>query len=371
MAESLPARIGDAGNTGVQSAAAPAIRYLPTSEAYDRWAAVYDTDGNFLQKLDDWEMERWLFPQFLAALRGGGEGTTAISAVSAEEEEEEQGGFRVVDLGCGTGRNTALLILLGSEQDEVVRDRGVREIVALDASLGMLEVAKGRLLALDDADRGRDGRGEEIDNNNSSSSSSPAAVGAADQTAPTVTPAKTTATTVQIRSKTVTFDIYDILAEASSAASSTTTLPQQQQKQQQQHLARPADGIISTLVVEHTPLAAFFSCASRLLKPGGVLLLTNMHAHMGGISQAGFVDGATGEKVRPAASYAHTVQDVVAEARRWGMEVVMPELAGEEKGETGIREVAVNESMVERLGIRSRKWVGVTCWFGGLFRKVS
>lgn len=38
--------------TGAAAAAAAstpaAVCYLPTSEAYDRWCAVYDTEGSFL-----------------------------------------------------------------------------------------------------------------------------------------------------------------------------------------------------------------------------------------------------------------------------------------------------------------------------------
>ena len=45
-------------------------------------------------------------------------------------------GMKVVDLGCGTGRNTALLI----------DAEGIEEVVAVDVSSGMLEVAKGRLV---------------------------------------------------------------------------------------------------------------------------------------------------------------------------------------------------------------------------------
>ncbi|KAI0426969.1 putative methyltransferase [Xylaria sp. FL1042] len=249
------------------------IRYLPTNEAYDRWAEVYDSDGNFLQALDNLELKT-LFPRFLASIKSSKP-------------------WRLVDLGCGTARNTALL--LGVPESE---------IIALDASKGMLEVAKTRLLASDSAS------------------------GAVSN---------------------IRFDIFDMLATSApppSVAPHTT------------------DAIISTLVVEHIPLATFFAHVSQLLRPGGVLLLTNMHSHMGGISQAGFVDKTTGEKIRPT-SYAHTVEDVILEARKCGLNVET-----DEEG-TGILETAVGEDMVEKLGLRSAKWVGITCWFGGIFRKVN
>ena len=94
-----------------------------------------------------------------------------------------------------------------------------------------------------------------------------------------------------------------------------------------------------------------------MLKPGGLALVTNMHSDMGRMSQAGFVDPKTGEKVRPQ-SYAHTFGDVVEEARKQGFEVV---------GE--VLERTVDEETSEILGVRAKKWVGVKVWFGACFRK--
>ncbi|KAI1100712.1 S-adenosyl-L-methionine-dependent methyltransferase [Jackrogersella minutella] len=258
------------------------MRYLPTNEAYDRWAAVYDTDGNFLQVLDTTELKT-LFPQFLHSI------------TSSKP-------WRIVDLGCGTGRSTALLLAVP----------GIEEVVALDSSKGMLEVARSRLQQASEGAR--------------SSNIEP----------------------VQVVPR-LRLEVFDMLASPSPPTS-----------------AQQADGVISTLVVEHVPLATFFSQVSQVLRPGGMLLLTNMHAHMGGISQAGFVDADTGEKIRPM-SYAHTVSGIVTEAKNWGL---VAESAGE-GNEPRIRERVVLEDMVEKLGPRSAKWVGVTCWFGGLFRKTE
>ncbi|KAI1386813.1 S-adenosyl-L-methionine-dependent methyltransferase [Hypoxylon trugodes] len=254
------------------------IRYLPTNEAYDRWAVVYDTDGNFLQALDTIELKT-LFPEFLQSIKS-------------------PKSWRIMDLGCGTGRNTMLLLTIPD----------IEEVVALDSSKGMLEVARSRLQQADD-----------------------------DAGSPSTEQARATPK--------LHLEVFDMLASPSPPAS-----------------AQNADAVISTLVIEHVPLSTFFSQVSQILKPGGVLLLTNMHAHMGGISQAGFVDAETGEKIRPT-SYAHSVADVVAEAAKYGL-IVEQTGAG-----AGIYERAVDEDMVEKLGPRSRKWVGVTCWFGGLFRK--
>ncbi|KAI5925312.1 cyclopropane-fatty-acyl-phospholipid synthase [Camillea tinctor] len=234
------------------------IRYLPTGEAYDRWAPIYDTDGNFLQALDSLEMQA-LLPQL-------------ISSIPSPRP------WRIVDLGCGTGRNTSQLLAQLPDC----------RVVALDASQGMLDVARARLACYQDR---------------------------------------------------VSFAQSDLLAPPGTALA--------------------ADAALSTLVVEHVPLAAFFAQAARAVRLGGALLLTNMHEQMGAISQAGFVDARTGEKIRPR-SYAHGAGEVVREARRWGFEV----LGG------GLEERAVEEGMVERLGPRSRKWVGVMCWYGGIFRKV-
>jgi SAM-dependent methyltransferase len=265
-----------------------AIRHLPTTEAYDRWAEVYDSDGNFLQAMDDLELKT-LFPRFL-------------SSIPSPKP------WRMVDLGCGTGRNTALLLGISET-----------EIIALDASKGMLEVAKSRLSAsasgsnvLELQDRGE--AGHRVQPN-------------------------------------IHFGIFDMLASSAPPASVAPYT---------------VDAIISTLVVEHIPLPTFFTHVSQLLRPGGVLLLTNMHSHMGGISQAGFVDKVTGEKIRPT-SYAHTVEDVLIQARKYGLEV---EVEGN-KNWAGIVERAVDDAMIEKLGVRSRKWIGVTCWFGGIFRKVD
>lgn len=118
-----------------------------------------------------------------------------------------------------------------------------------------------------------------------------------------------------------------------------------------------ADGVVSTLVLEHVPIPAFFRTTAAILKPGAILLLTNMHSEMGGISQAGFVDPETGVKIRPT-SYSHTVKDTLEEAKIAGFELV---------GE--LKEARVDEEMAEKLGPRAKKWIGVQVWYGGCFRR--
>ncbi|KAI1622005.1 cyclopropane-fatty-acyl-phospholipid synthase [Exophiala viscosa] len=241
----------------------PTVRYMSTSQAYDLWASVYDTDGNFLQALDTIEMKS-LLPRMLALL----------------ETSRLPRPWKLVDLGCGTGRNTAAL--LGVEGANVV---------GLDVSPGMLQVARQRL--------------EGIGSQN------------------------------QLR-----LEVFDMIEEALPPKCSLN-----------------ADVVVSTLVLEHVPADIFFGHVSRILKPGGILLLTNMHSEMGSMSQAGFVDPKTGEKIRPT-SYSHTVAEVEAAAAKSGLEPV-----------DKIEERAVDQSMIPLLGERSGKWVGVTVWFGGIVRK--
>ncbi|KAL2827636.1 S-adenosyl-L-methionine-dependent methyltransferase [Aspergillus cavernicola] len=274
------------------------IEYVDTVEAYNKWAEVYDTDGNFLQALDTIEM-RDLLPRFLARVQ---------SQSQTESADNTLAPLNLVDLGCGTGRNTLQLAKCAPSE---------ARIIGLDASPGMLEVATTTLQ--EQRARAR------------ASLPSPSA------------------------GRATLLGVYDLL----SASSSSQPLPAPLQMQL-------ASGIISTLVLEHIPVDMFFEGAARLIKPGGYFLVTNMHAEMGGISQAGFVDVKTGTKIRPT-SYAHEVEDVVDAAERVGFEVVG---LGDGEGER-VRERRVDAAMVEGLGERGRKWVGVLVWFGVCFRMRS
>ncbi|KAA8909914.1 hypothetical protein TRICI_004299 [Trichomonascus ciferrii] len=251
------------------------VEYLDTVEAYDKWAKVYDSDGNFLQKLDDREMEVVL-PEFLNKVRGGGSGL-----------------IKLIDLGCGTGRNTLKMI-----EHCNTKGQGEYEIVGLDPSGKMLDLAKERCRGHADQNKG---------------------------------------TVVRRR-----FELYDILQENDDVCKNGE-----------------ADGLISTLVLEHVPADSFFECVRHLCRVGGQVLITNMHSEMGQISQAGFNCPDTGVKYRPK-SYPHTLADTLAAASSHGFELVQPPV-----------ERKISSSDIPHLGPRSEKWIGVTVWFCVLLQRVN
>lgn len=247
------------------------VRYLPTLEAYDKWAEVYDSDSNALQALDD-EKVFHLLPQLLGLLPASSDKT-----------------LRVIDLGCGTGRNTLKLLGIPGA-----------EIYGLDLSPKMLDIAKKRCIAAWNS----------------------------------LPPEK--------RAISVNFWTHDVLD-----ANSYTKLELRPQT---------VDIVISTLVVEHIPLATFFQAVDKLLVPGGLVLITNMHSEMGARSQAGFKDPVTGEKVRPV-SYNHSLNDLVEAGKAAGYRLV---------GDS-VLECRVDEELAKRLGPRAEKWIGVKMWMGGIF----
>jgi len=222
-------------------------KYLDTAEAYDRWAAVYDTDNNFLQALDSHQMQESLLPKLASALRSTFPGKK---------------NWKIIDLGCGTGRNTIPLLdlELGEDVEEL-------DVMAVDLSPKMLDLAKSQV---GQAVRDKQARGDKVKVN-------------------------------------VQFGVYDVTQAASSS------LPE--------GALENADAIISTLVVEHVPLDVFFRATANMLRSGGLLLVTNMHSEMGAKTQAGFVDFETGERIRPR-SFAHTIGEVVEAAEREELEVV-------------------------------------------------
>ncbi|KAJ4290463.1 hypothetical protein N0V90_010680 [Kalmusia sp. IMI 367209] len=101
------------------------IQNVPTQDAYNQWASVYDTDGNMLQAIDDLELLP-LLPAFL-------------DLVAASNKNKK---LDVLDLGCGTGRNTAKVLAYAWHPDRRI------SITASDFSAGMLDVAAKKLRPL-------------------------------------------------------------------------------------------------------------------------------------------------------------------------------------------------------------------------------
>jgi len=259
------------------------VQHIPTQAAYDQWAAIYDTDGNMLQAIDDLELQT-LLPDFLSQ----------VNSSTATEQE-----LRVLDLGCGTGRNTEKLVRYDWNRKSV-------EVTGLDFSQGMLDVAAKKLSPLLQE---KDQQG--------------------------------------VRSRLECCDCFPTVDN-----SSASPLPAVSN-------LRPVHAVTSTLVLEHIPLKDYFATLAALLLPGGTALVTNMHADMGRVSQAGFVN-ADGVKVR-GSSYVYTVEETAAVAKTAGLEVV------------SVNEREMRKEDVEggAVGERGWKWVGTKVWFGMVFSKAS
>jgi SAM-dependent methyltransferase len=255
------------------------VQHIATQEAYDQWASVYDSDGNMLQAIDDIELDI-LLPQFLGQVQN----SVSTSTIS------------LLDLGCGTGRNTAKLLSFALPAGRS------STVIGLDFSKGMLDIAAEKLQAFN------------------AGSSSPR----------------------------VRLEQCDCFPTANDP--SAPPLPNVPG-------LTPVHAVVSTLVLEHVPLAAYFSTLAALLLPNGLAFITNMHSDMGAKSQAGFVN-KDGVKVR-GSSFAYTVQDTIDEVTRVGFEVLA--LTEREMRSEDVKSGAVGE--------RGRKWVGIKVWYGLVLRK--
>ncbi|KAF8643248.1 hypothetical protein AX16_009136 [Volvariella volvacea WC 439] len=116
------------------------IQEVSTLELYESWSDTYDTDGNVLQQLDD-ELFTELLPTFFPS-----SSTSDQSPHSTTDSFPQPQTLTVLDLGCGTGRNTQKLVRslpTGST------------LVALDPSPSMLERAKAKVSLIPDVQSGR------------------------------------------------------------------------------------------------------------------------------------------------------------------------------------------------------------------------
>ncbi|KAF3168735.1 hypothetical protein TWF106_002780 [Orbilia oligospora] len=266
--------------------------HLPTSQAYDLWSQVYDTDGNVLQQLDDIYIS-----------------TTLPRLITPD--------CTVVELGCGTGRNTLKLV-----------EYGAGRVLAVDNSRGMLEKLVEKLCGR------KDGRVEvfEVDLNTFSSNTTTISTSTGDG---------------------------DGRWDGSGEEGFRKALE-----------GNEINGVVSTLVLEHLELSTFFSAVSKILPRTGWLLLTNMHWEMGAISSAGFLDTTTGKKIKPV-SMNHTKEEILEEAGKWGF-VVEQEGEGGGGGHGGVEETGIRDlEHAKGFGRRAEKWVGVLMHVGVVFRRVS
>jgi SAM-dependent methyltransferase len=272
---------------------------LRTRTTYDQWSTTYDTDGNMLQSIDDIELET-LLPKFMA---------TVLNDVTLANPHHTPP-LSFLDLGCGTGRNTAKLLTTNS-----LPTGQPLHVTGLDFSPPMLDKAREKL-----------------------------------------TPLTTPARTLRLSQA----DCFPT-ATSSDPTASPNPLRHLRLPQYQNGELEPEtfDGLLSTLVLEHIPLSPFFATVSSLLRAGGHALVTNMHSDMGRTSSAGFVNG-DGVKVR-GTSYVYTVEETVDAAAKAGLEVL-------EVRERGVSREDVEEG---RVGKRGEKWVGVRVWYGVWLRKTK
>jgi malonyl-CoA O-methyltransferase len=177
----------------------------PVSTAYDRWSVSYDADRNATRDLD---------------------------AAILRRAPLDLDGRDVVELGCGTGKNTVWLA------------ERARTVLALDFSDGMLARARERLAA-------------------------------------------------QAGAASVRFVRHDVREPWPATLASV-------------------DVVVGNLVLEHVEaLAPVYAEAARVLRPGGQLLLCELHPERqrrGG--QAHFTDAASGDTVHVPA-HRHTVSEYV------------------------------------------------------------
>jgi SAM-dependent methyltransferase len=185
------------------------VQHIATQDAYDQWAAVYDSDGNMLQAVDDIEIAA-LLPDFLLRVQNN---------VSTPD-------ISLLDLGCGTGRNTKKLLCFTFPPSRQIT------VVGLDFSKGMLDIAAEKLREINNGYNDPRVRLEQCD-------CFPTGPDHPLRTVPGLT---------------------------------------------------PVNAVISTLVLEHVPLQNYFSTLHSLLLPNGLAFITNMHSDMGAKSQAGFVN---------------------------------------------------------------------------------
>jgi len=192
------------------------VKIASNVDFYDSWAAQYD-QSNPLQRVDDKLFEDNVLPR--------------IAFLPRSQP------VHIMDLGCGTGRNTTKLVPL--------LPPGSR-ITGVEQSEAMLNIAKPKFM----------------------------------------------------ENRSVNF-----------IRSSLEALEVTEDEK--------VDALISTLVLEHVPLAPFFQVAARVLKSGGWAWVTSMHPDLGSQGQASFTN-EEGKKV-VGVSWNHTPEATIAAAEQEGL----------------------------------------------------
>ncbi|MCJ1267211.1 hypothetical protein MMC22_007096 [Lobaria immixta] len=294
--------------------------YLPTIDAYNQWAEVRSLSSfPQLQSPQSNSQTKKTYdasPNFLPPLS-----THLFLTLLAPALPTLPPRPLLIDLGCGTARTTTILLT-----------HPEATVLGLDASPAMLDVARQRC--------------EE----------------------------HFRALPATLRAHGWDVGLWDLLAEddVRDPASPQHALPHGTGIHDHHHrrLLHEADLVTSTLVLEHIPLHRFFRAAASLLRAGGLLVLTNMHADMGRVTQAGFRN-ADGVKIH-GHSHAHQIPDVLDAAREAGFEQ-----APEDVLEIGVTEQDLSaggplgEGRVnEGARIAARKWhvTGKKVLFGGVWR---
>lgn len=237
--------------------------FTSNTELYNGWSSTYDTDGNVLPAVDEVVFNERIVP-LLQAMKDD---------------------VRVLEIGCGTGRNTVKLRQILSPGST---------IYAVDVSEGMMQQAKKKF-------------------------EDPASIDWA---------------------------LLDLQAQGEELASFVGE--------------EQVDIFISTLVLEHVALDAFFGTLSRHLKAGGWAWVSTMHPSIGDKTGAGYRRSDTGVRVR-GESTNYEIEEVVEAARKYGLK-----LDGE------VVEAGVGAEEVEAVrvfGPRARKWLGYDIFVGVLLRK--
>jgi 2-polyprenyl-3-methyl-5-hydroxy-6-metoxy-1,4-benzoquinol methylase len=238
--------------------------HTSNTELYNEWAKTYDTDGNVLPAVDEVEFNKHVVP----ALQGQG----------------SKGDTRLLEIGCGTGRNTAKLPKLLTPGST---------IYAIDVSEAMMGEAKRKL---------RD-------------------------------------------ASNVRWALLDFQTQGDELVS---------------FVGEPVDIVISTLVLEHVELDAFFRTIGKHLKSGGWAWISTMHPFIGKVTGASF-RREDGVKVR-GVSTNYEIEEVVASAKRHGLELGCPVV------ESGVGDDEARA--VATFGPRAKKCIGWNIFVGALFIKL-